>query len=308
MAETLAKAKAVNVALGRAPDYPTPAYVAASKATAAQLPDSEAKPILDSIGKIQSSINSLKTGSSQPYTDQQYADALSSNPVTAAHLSAGNSAASLAYAASTGDFSGLVNASGQPFTAAEQAAATANATAALAPAYNADLSKGTADTEATLGKDQTDLNNYLATQGTNFQNDKDTLDKTAADNGVLFSGSRIQQQNNLKTQYDNADAAKISDASYNMGNTARDFQYQYGNTPANGLSAYYNLGSNSYDPTVASGGVTSNGLSSIYNPSAYNYQGTKQVANTAAINTMAANQLANNANKMVGTGYSNKIN
>lgn len=223
---------------------------------------------------------------------------------------AGNSKDALAYASSTGDFSGLLNSDGKPFTQAEEDAATSAATAALQPGFDATKNKDTADTTSALGADQTDYNNFLNTQKENFQTDKTNLDQDAANNGVLFSGGRIQKQQKLQTDYSAADAAKAASTGNTIANTARNYQYSYGNNAANQptLSQYYQLGGNNYNAGVAKGGATSSpSLSSIYNPGAYNYQGTTVNANNANVTVRAANSLAATGNKLVGSGYNNQF-
>jgi hypothetical protein len=92
----------------------------------------------------------------------------------------------------------------------------------------------------------------------------------------------------------------------NMANTARNFQYKYGNDATKGLSNYYNLGSNTFNANKASGGVGSGGLSSVYDPSRFNFQGTENVARLANANTRAAGYLWNKGNKLLSTGYKNQ--
>lgn len=251
-------------------------------------------------------IDASKTSSAtQPQTqaqlDAQYATAAAAHPALA-----GNSQTAISYATSTGDYSGLVNASGQPFSAADQTAALDEGTAAVSPYYQAEQTKDTQDTAAALASKQADYQKYLDDQATQFQTDKTNQDQTAANNGVLFSGGRAQKLQQLGATYaKNADYEKNSTAS-DIGNTARDFGYKYGDSAANGLSQYYNLGSQTYDPNVASGGVSSGSLSSVYNAN-QGFQGTEVNAAKTAAQQRAAALLANKGNKLVASGYQNQF-
>ena len=91
-----------------------------------------------------------------------------------------------------------------------------------------------------------------------------------------------------------------------MGNTARDYQYQYGNDAANDLSQYYKLGSNTFNANKATGGVSSGGLSSIYNPNDFNFQGTQTASRLANANQRATAKLWNKGNKLLASGYNNQ--
>ncbi len=245
------------------------------------------------------------TTTTQPQTqaqlDAQYAAAAAAHPALA-----GNSPTAISYATSTGDYSGLVNSQGQPFSAADQASALSTATATVSPYYQAEQTKETADTEAALKAKQDAYNKYLSDQAAQFQTDKTNQDQTAANNGVLFSGGRVQKLQQLGSTYQaNADYNKNSTAS-DIGGIARDFGYKYGDSAANGLSSYYNLGGNTYNPNVATGGVGSAGLSSIYNANK-GFQGTEINAAKTAAQQRAAALLANKGNKLVATGYNNQL-
>ena len=210
-------------------------------------------------------------------------------------------------AANGGDISGAVNpTTGQPFTSEQQQAALSQATSDLAPAFQAQETNDIASAQSTMAQKQAAYQNYLATQGTQFQADKTNQDQTAANNGVLFSGGRAQKLQTLQNTYNQNAAYRGSLAAADIGNTARDLQYKYGNDAANSLSQYYNQLGQSYNANVATGGVNSNGLSSIYNPSQYNFQGTEVNANKAAAQQRAAGLLWNSSNKLVQGGYNNK--
>ena len=234
-------------------------------------------------------------------------DALYNKAVVSHPTFAGNTPEALANAQSTGDFSGLYNEYGQPFSSTDQAQAVSDATAALAPGYEATKQYETQNTEDVLKQKNADYQSWLDSQKTNFQTDKTNLDQNAADQGVLFSGGRIQKQQALGDTYAKNNAAKLGSVGTDIIGTARDYQYKYGNDAGNNLSQYYNLGSNVYNPNVATGGATSGGLSSIYNPSTSNFQGTANVANKTAIQTRAAGLLANKGNKLLSTGYKNQF-
>lgn len=235
--------------------------------------------------------------------DKAHDAAITNNPYTGSHVAAGNTPESLRIAAETGDLSGIVDAQGQPFSLADQQAALAQATEDNRLFYEAQKQKDTQDAEAALKQKQLDYQKYLADSQTKFESDKATLDQNAADKGVLFSGGRAQKEKALGSQYAQDQAYKQSTVGADIGQTARDYQYKYGNESANNLSDYYRLGSNQYNPSVATGGVTSGGLSSVYSTGGSNFQGTKNVERQATAQTRAANLLANKANKLTGSLY-----
>lgn len=235
-----------------------------------------------------------------------YADALAQNEKTAA-LSITNNPENILNAYLTGDWSGVTDAMGQPFSLADQQDALAKSQAALAPYYEAEQKKATADVESQLAQQQSEYQNYLDTQAQNFQKEKTTLDQTAADQGVLFSGGRAQKEQQLQSTYDKDLAYKQSVAGTNIANAARDYQYKFGDTAAGGLSKYYSLGGQNYNPNVATGGVTSGGLSSIYNSAGLGYQGTQKNTALAEAQKRAAGLLTNKANKLVASGYKNQL-
>ncbi len=247
---------------------------------------------------VQNTATGTKT---QAQVDAEYAAAAAAHPTLK-----GNTAETINYATSTGDFSVLVNAQGQPFSAADQAAAVEQATTDLSPYYKAEQTKETQDTEATLAAKKAAYDKYLADQQTAFQTDKTTQDQTAANNGVLFSGGRAQKLKQLGDTYAANDAYKKTSVGADIGQTARDFGYKYGDSAANNLSSYFNLGGNTYNPNVASGGVGSSGLSSIYNAN-QGFQGTQVNTAKAAAQKRAAGLLANKGNKLTASGYTNQF-
>jgi len=198
---------------------------------------------------------------------------------------------------------------GKPFSPEDQQQAYRDAASLLDPGFQAEQAKDTADVEASLRQNQNEYNNYLATSGANFEADKAKLDQNAADRGVLFSGGRTQKESNLKSSYERADQAKLNAFTTETGNTARDYQYKYGNTPASAsnLSQFYSAGGNTYNPNVATGGVGSRGLSSVYNVGSNNFMGTAPAKNEAAKQKYATGLLWNKANKIVpGGSYNNQ--
>jgi hypothetical protein len=255
-----------------------------------------------------SAVSSSSAGSanSQPYSDEEYNQALNEHPIIQQSIARGNTAEDLAYAASTGDFSGLVNQFGQPFSLEDQQEALKQAEDDNKLYYEALQSKETADAEASLAQKQADYQNYLLTSGQEFEKDKATADQTAANSGVLFSGGRIQKEKTLQRGYEQDQAYKQDSLGRDISNTARDYQYKYGNDAAKGLSQYYKLGGNTYNANVAQGGVGSGGLSKIYNPNQYDYQGTVNVERKAAAQRRAAGLLWNKGNKLLATGYNNQ--
>ncbi len=241
----------------------------------------------------------------QPTQAQIDAQIKAQNAAAAAHpVFQGNSKDAVSLAAQTGDFSQLMNTNGVPFSLADQNTAVAQATADYTPYFQAQQTKDTQDTQATLASKQADYDKYLADQQTAFQSDKATQDQTAANQGVLFSGGRAQKLKQLGDTYAANNAYKKTSVGADIGQTARDFGYKYGDSAANGLSSYFNLGGNNYNPNVASGGVGSSGLSSVYNAN-QGFYGTQNTANKSSINQRAAGLLANKGNKLLSTGYTN---
>ena len=231
---------------------------------------------------------------------------LAKNPAIAELAKGGSTLEEIINGLSTGDISGLVDWQGKPFSVQDQQEALAKGMEDNKLYYEALQSKDTADAEAALAKKQADYQDYLINSGQNFEADKAASDTTAAESGVLFSGSRVQKEKNLARAYNQDQATNRRNFSTDIGNTARDFQYKYGNAAATGLNQYYNLGSNTYNPSTAQGGVSQNPLSSVYNPSTYNYQGTTNTERAANANTRAAGYLWNKGNKLLATGSNNQ--
>jgi hypothetical protein len=211
--------------------------------------------------------------------------------------------------AAGGDPTKMTDLYGQPFSQADQQAAYAEAASAIDPGLQAAQNKELADTEASLKSKQDAYNNYLQSSGAKFQEDKNTLDQTAADRGVLFSGGRLQKQTNLQNSYQTDQASKLNTLTSGIGQDARDYQAKYGQGAAGSLSNYYNAGGNTYNAGVASGGVGSTGLSSVYNPNQYNFgTGSAVTAGMAAKQQRAAGLLWNKGNKLVAGGLNGTYN
>lgn len=236
------------------------------------------------------------------------ADALAANP-NIARYSGSNSVDSIIDAYTNNDWSGVVSLTGQPFTPEQQQAAVRRAEKVLAPAYEAQEAFDRSVVTDTLSQEQQGLEQFRDDQADAFEVDKNTLDQSAADRGVLFAGSRMQKENNLRDVYQKNDARRMDQTARNIGSTARDYQYKYGDNAARGLRGMYQVpGRTSFNANVAGGQVKSgNALSSIYNPKQFNFQGTAPVSQSAAVQTRAAGLLQNQANKLTSSGYKNKL-
>lgn len=216
-----------------------------------------------------------------------------------------NDVNSILNAYTTGDWSGVVSLTGKPFTDEQQKVAVAEAEKVLGPAYEAGKSFDTSIVADKLAAEQEGFAQFQKDEKKDFGVNKDTLDQSAADNGVLFSGSRFQKLNDLRTTYQDRERIARQQSASRTRSTARDYQYDYGNGAANKLSSMYRLpGESGFNANVAGGKVTSNPtLSSTYSPNEFNFQGTKPVAQQAAVQTRAAGQLANRANKLSLSGF-----
>jgi len=242
----------------------------------------------------------------QEQVDAKYKDAASKNPVINQLTKGGSSLDDIFEALSTGNLSGIKTASGMPFSAKDQQAALKQADEDTKLYYEALQQKETADVEASLAQKQADYQNYLLNSGQQFEEDKIKADQSAVDKGVLFSGGRYQKEKNLERAYSQDQAYKVANLGRDISNTARDFQYKYGNKEAKGLSQYYKLGGNTFNANVAQGGVGSGGLSTVYKPNTYDFQGTRNTERSAAANQRAAGLLWTKGNKLLATGYNNQ--
>ncbi len=213
----------------------------------------------------------------------------------------------LASAYTTGDWSNADSVlSGKPFTDSQQGAAVAKSEAALAPGFNEKKAYDTSNTADTIEGQTVGLKNYLYNEGQSFKKDKISSDQSAADNGILYSGARVQKERDLKKLYEDRDAQEIGRVGRSVAGTAKDYQYNYGNENVPSISQYYSNApaGNTYNTNVATGGVTTKpSISSFYNPAQFNFQGRIPNSNNAAIQTRAAGLLKNTANKLTSTGY-----
>ncbi len=208
----------------------------------------------------------------------------------------------------TNNWSNVIDITGKPFTKAQQQQAFAEADKALAPAYKAQVAFDNAGTEDTLKGYQEQFGQFQKSEAEDFGNAKDAQDQNAADQGILFTGSRAQKLRDLKNTYQDREAIARGATEQNIQSTARSNQYKYGDQAASGLKDFYALpGSSTFNPNVAGGKVNPGGLSSAYNAGQYNFQGTAPVAQKAAINVRAAGLLSNRANKLTATGYKNQF-
>lgn len=251
-------------------------------------------------------VESNAPSETQESVDKLYADAAANNPKIQELMQGGSSLEEIINGLSTGNLTGIVDWNGQPFSAEDQQAALQRGQEDNKLYYEALQQKETADAEASIAQQQADYQNYLINSGQRFEADKMKSDTSAARSGALFSGGRVQKEKNMQRAYEQDQSYTRDKVSRNIGSTASDFQYKYGNEAAGGLSQYYNLGGNTFNPNVARGGVGSSGVSSVYQPSKYNYQGTRNTERSANANTRAAGYLWNKGNKLLGTGYQNQ--
>lgn len=267
----------------------------------------------DSIRSIQASLGLPQTGVFDSATSSAYSAAVQkslSGNQNVQRYGAGNDPASILSAFQSGDWSGITSLTGQPFTPEQQQSAVAEATKTLDPAYKAATQYDTEGTQDTLQKNQDQLGDFETDQAKQFTKDKDTLDQSASDNGVLFSGARVQKNNDLRTTYETADMRARRNANEAANTAGRNYAYAYGdNNIPRSISDLYSLpGATSYNANVAHGAETpSTTLSAAYTPGPVTYQGTKPVAQQTAIQTRAAGLLANRANKMSLSGYATKF-
>jgi len=209
----------------------------------------------------------------------------------------------------SGDWSNVINLTGVPFTKEQQQAAVSSAERALNPAYKATEAFDRSVVEDTLQENQQGFQQFQKDEKEVFATDKDNLDQNAADNGVLFSGSRFQKLNDLRNTYQDREAVMRGQVSDVARTNARDYQYRYGDQAAKGLSDLYKLpGTSNFNANVAGGQVKpGKTLSSVYNPNEFNFQGTVPTAQKAAVQTRAASLLGNKANKLQGLSYKTKF-
>ena len=244
----------------------------------------------------------------QKYGNQLTAQYLQSHPNAGQFLNNGNTVDSILNAFETGNYDGITDARGMPLNKQMADEALKSSTDDLEGYRKAEQTKDTADTEDALRQKQADYAEYLRGSQENFQKEKTQQDQTAANQGVLFSGGRVQKLNNLKTNYEADQSYRKGSYGRDIAGTARDFEYNYGTPAAKNLSSMYKLGGNTYNPNVATGGVGQSGLSKMYQTGQGDYQGTQINKYKAAATTRAAGKLWNQANKIVPLNYNNQYN
>lgn len=135
----------------------------------------------------------------------------------------------------------------------------------ISPSYAETQKMATADLASSVAQKQDDYNEYLRTQGLDFQRQKTELDQSAADRGVLFSGGRVQKESQLQSGFEDAQGYRQRTLERGIGSLSRGFEEKFGTAATQGLSSYYQPGRNTYNPNVATGGVgRTGGLSSAY--------------------------------------------
>lgn len=249
---------------------------------------------------VASKINT-KAPTNQNVDLKAYEDALAKDPEIKQLTNVDPAAITNAYL--TGDWSAVTTPTGTPFSKKMQEEAFNQAEKALKPGFEAQQTYETAGVEDTLGAQQDQFGNFIQQEAKDFQESKRGLDQTAADKGILFSGSRFQKENDLRNTYEQRQKEAADQTARSISNTARDFQYKYGNQNANKLSSLYNLPqTNIYNANVAQGGVRpSMNMTQAYNPSQYKFQGTTLNNQKANTQVRAAGLLANRANKLLGS-------
>lgn len=218
---------------------------------------------------------------------------------------AGMDITSILNAYNTGDWSGVMKSNGQPVSTDEANAEFQRQMGVLDPAFQAENTKDKLDLTGDLGLADQNYQNYLDTSAQQFSADKDTQDKTAADNGVLFSSGRVQKLNDLKTKYDQDAALKQATLANTVAKAGRGYAYKYGTTAAQdpSLSQYFSAGSQTYNPFAAKNNTAKTGLSSIYNPGETNFYGTNPALESSQAKTRASSVLASKYNKLLPYGF-----
>jgi hypothetical protein len=235
---------------------------------------------------------------------KQIAEALAKNP-DVIRYGGTNSADAILNAYMTNDWSGVTTLTGTPFSRKQQQEAVTAAERALNPAYKAQEAYDTSVVTDSIDAERAGLEQFRDAEEQNFGIEKDNQDQSAADQGVLFSGSRFQKLNDLRETYQTRDAQNSAGAAGRIGTTARNFQYKYGDPAAKSIRSFYQMpGETSFNPNVAGGKVTpSTGSNSVYDPKRFKFQGTAPVSQKAAVQTRAASLLGNRANKLSASGY-----
>lgn len=235
---------------------------------------------------------------------KQIAEALSRNP-DVIRYGGTNSPDAILNAYMTNDWSNVTTLTGMPFSRKQQEEAVTAAERALNPAYRAQEAYDTSVVTDTLEAERAGVEQFRDSEEQNFGIEKDNQDQSAADQGILFSGSRFQKLNDLRNTYQDREAQNLAGAEGRVRTAARNFQYKYGDPAAKSLKSFYQMpGQSNFNANVAGGKVTpSSGISSVYNPKEFKFQGTAPVSQKAAVQTRAASLLGNRANKLSASGY-----
>jgi hypothetical protein len=265
----------------------------------------------DAIRNLQASLGLPASGVLDASTisamNRAVAASISANPDIANYVT-GSDPTAIADAYMTGDWSKVTDLTGKPFTPEQQQAAVSEAERVLGPAYREAETMDRVDTEDALREGQQGFQDFQSGERKAFITDKDALDRDAAERGILFSGARTQKLNDLRTSYAEREAITRRGVANAANTNARNYQYQYGDEAAKKLSGLYSLpGSSTFNPSKPGGGVTQGGVASVYQPTKYNFQGRKPIAQKVQVQTRAAGQLANTANKLTTSGYGNKF-
>ena len=254
------------------------------------------------IRQLQTSLGLAPTGVMDAATHTAMTKAVStsvsSNPGMQQYLRT-NSVDNILKGVFSNDLSSITDITGRPFTKKQQQAAVSEAERVFNPGFKAQETFDRSVVEDTLRGQQEDFGQFQKAEEEMFGDRKDQLDQNAANQGVLFSGSRLQKQNDLRNTFQDREAIQRGRTQDNIRTTARNNQFARGNQSARGLSDFYDLpGQSQFNAGVAGGQVNRSGLSSAYNPSEFNFQGTRNVSNTAAVQQRAAGTLKNTARKL----------
>lgn len=192
------------------------------------------------------------------------------------------------------------------FTPEEYAKQYGDQYAALDTYYKENQKYGQTTAENNLGLNKRNLDRSLASDAGQFSSDKDALDQNAADKGILFSTSRMQNETGLQNKYKaNADQ-KLDTYNTGVNNTLNDYEYKYGTPAAGALSAYMTTPTTpTYNASVAGGNVQSGALRSAYSPK--NYYGTNNTAEQTYAGGNTNDYFKNLLNKANTEGYKTKI-
>jgi len=158
----------------------------------------------EAIKQLQTSLGLTPTGVMDTATHAAMTNAVttsvSSNPGMQRYLST-NSVENIVNGFFSNNLSSIVDITGQPFTKKQQQAAVAEAERVFNPGFKAQAAFDQSVVEDTLRGQQEDFGQFQQAEEQMFGDQKDVLDNNAADQGVLFSGSRLQKQNDFGTPF-----------------------------------------------------------------------------------------------------------